>query len=198
MACLRGKERLDNRFLRYLIGSRSFTDHVLGVQTGTAVPHISGKQIGEFEFHLPPLPEQRAIAHVLGTLDDKIELKRRMNATLEALARAIFKSWFVDFDPVHAKARGEQPAGMDAATAALFPAASRTPSWGRSPRGGMSEQWAGSSRSLWGSHRRALPIMRMVWESGSTKVGATLDSAIQRQGSIAPFQGDLRRRETRW
>jgi len=70
---------------------------------------------------LPPLDEQREIAHILGTLDDKIELNRRMNATLEAIARAIFKSWFVDFDPVHAKARGEQPHGMDAETAALFP-----------------------------------------------------------------------------
>ena len=62
-----------------------------------------------------------AIAHILGSLDDKIELNRRENATLEAIARAIFKSWFVDFDPVHAKARGEQPYGMDAETAALFP-----------------------------------------------------------------------------
>ena len=56
-------------------------------------------------FLLPPLPEQRAIAHILGTLDDKIELNRRMNETLEATARAIFKSWFVDFDPVRAKMR---------------------------------------------------------------------------------------------
>src|SRR5690606_15625853 len=65
--------------------------------------------------------EQRAIAHILGTLDDKIELNRRMNETLEAMARALFKSWFVDFDPVRAKAQGQTPAGMDPATAALFP-----------------------------------------------------------------------------
>ena len=68
------------------------------------MPHISARQIKEFEFLLPPLPEQRSIAHILGTLDDKIELNRRMNQTLEAMARALFKSWFVDFDPVHAKA----------------------------------------------------------------------------------------------
>ena len=55
---------------------------------------------------VPPLPEQRAIAHILGTLDDKIELNRRMSETLEAMARALFKSWFVDFDPVRAKAEG--------------------------------------------------------------------------------------------
>ena len=59
------------------------------------------------EIPLPPIPEQRAIAHILGTLDDKIELNRRMNETLEAMARALFKSWFVDFDPARAKRRGE-------------------------------------------------------------------------------------------
>lgn len=70
---------------------------------------------------MPPLPEQRAIAHILGTLDDKIELNRKMNETLEKMARAIFKSWFVDFDPVKANAEGRQLVGMDADTAALFP-----------------------------------------------------------------------------
>ena len=70
---------------------------------------------------MPSLDEQRAIAHILGTLDDKIELNRRMNETLEAMARALFKSWFVDFDPVRAKAQGQTPPGMDPATAALFP-----------------------------------------------------------------------------
>ena len=69
---------------------------------------------------LPPLPEQRAIAHILGTLDDKIELNRRMNETLEAMARALFKSWFVDFDPVRAKAEGRDP-GLPQPLADLFP-----------------------------------------------------------------------------
>ncbi len=121
VARLRGRKELDTAFLRYLIGSRSFTEHVLAVQTGTAVPHISGGQIRDFRFDLPLLDQQRAIAHILGTLDDKIELNRRTNETLEAMARAIFKSWFVDFDPVKAKAAGRHPAGMDAETARLFP-----------------------------------------------------------------------------
>ncbi len=73
------------------------------------------------EIPLPPLPIQHAIARILGSLDDKIELNRQMNETLEAMARAIFQSWFVDFDPVRAKAEGRQPEGMDAETAALFP-----------------------------------------------------------------------------
>ena len=104
VARLRGNTRLDTRFLNYVIGCRDFTEYVISVQTGTAVPHISARQIKEFEFPLLPLPEQRSIAHVLGTLDDKIELNRRMNQTLEEMARALFKCWFVDFDPVHAKA----------------------------------------------------------------------------------------------
>ena len=71
---------------------------------GSAQPILNKSGFGQFDILLPPLPEQRAIAHILGTLDDKIELNRRMNETLEAMARALFKSWFVDFDPVHAKA----------------------------------------------------------------------------------------------
>ncbi len=106
VARLRGKEGLDTRFLKYVIGSRAFTDYVLSVQTGTAVPHISGGQIKSFDFRLPPRQEQRAIAQILGTLDDKIELNQRINETLEAIARATFQSWFVDFDPVRAKAKG--------------------------------------------------------------------------------------------
>ena len=70
---------------------------------------------------VPPASEQRAIGRILGSLDDKIELNRRMNRTLEAMARALFRSWFVDFDPVRAKDEGRAPAHMDAATAALFP-----------------------------------------------------------------------------
>ena len=70
---------------------------------------------------VPTLSEQRAIAHILGTLDDKIELNRQMAQTLESIARAIFKSWFVDFDPVKAKMEGKQPEGMSEEIAALFP-----------------------------------------------------------------------------
>ena len=73
------------------------------------------------EIPLPPLSEQRAIVHTLGTLDDRIELNQRMNETLETMARALFKSWFVDFDPIRAKAQGRDP-GLPRSLAALFPA----------------------------------------------------------------------------
>ena len=81
---------------------------------GANLDSLRCSDIPQFPVPIPPLSEQRAIAHILGTLDDKIELNRRMNETLEAMARALFKSWFVDFDPVRAKAGGRQPAGMDA------------------------------------------------------------------------------------
>ncbi len=79
------------------------------------------RRSGDISVPLPPLAEQRAIAHILGTLDDKIELNRRMSETLEAMARALFKSWFVDFDPVRAKAEGRDP-GLPKHLADLFPA----------------------------------------------------------------------------
>jgi type I restriction enzyme S subunit len=86
-------------------------------------------------FPIPPLAEQKAIAAVLGALDDKIELNRRMNATLEAMARALFQSWFVDFDPVRAKSDGGTPVALDPATAALFPDCFNDSEVGRIPKG---------------------------------------------------------------
>jgi len=135
-ARLRGGPRLDTGFLRYLIASKEFTQHIHAITTGTAVPHISGSQIKDFGFKLPPLPEQKRIAHILGTLDEKIELNRRMNATLEAMARALFQSWFVDFDPVRAKMDGRKPEGMDDGTASLFPK-----SFQNSPLGDIPQGW---------------------------------------------------------
>jgi type I restriction enzyme S subunit len=86
------------------------------------------------EIPLPPLPEQRAIAHILGTLDDKIELNRKMNETLDAIARAIFKSWFIDFAPVRAKAEGRDP-GLPKEIADLFPDSFEDSELGEIPRG---------------------------------------------------------------
>jgi len=86
---------------------------------------------------LPPPPEQKIIADILGTLDDKIELNRRMNATLEAIVRALFQNWFVDFDPVRAKLDGRTPAGLNAVTAALFPSHFQDSPLGTIPHGWM-------------------------------------------------------------
>ncbi len=110
------------RFVLYSYLSRDFQD-LLRSRTvhGSTVDRIPLIEMPSFPIRVPSLAEQRAIAAVLGALDDKIDLNRRMNETFEAIARALFKSWFIDFDPVRAKAEGRKPAGMDAETAALFP-----------------------------------------------------------------------------
>ena len=118
---LRGKsEVLDNRFLKFLMQSAPVQHQLHARATGTTVLGIKQKELRQIGLALPPLPEQHAIAHILGTLDDKIELNRRMNETLEAMARALFKSWFVNFDPVRAKME-ERDTGLPQHLADLFP-----------------------------------------------------------------------------
>jgi type I restriction enzyme S subunit len=112
---------LDSRFLRFWLNSPTMALHVHGQRDGSVAERLNLPTIRALPVAFPPLCEQRVIAHILGTLDDKIGLNQRMNETLEAMARALFKSWFVDFDLVRAKAEGRQPAG-DRATADLFPA----------------------------------------------------------------------------
>ena len=111
-------ENLDSRFLKYvLLGERNA---FLRFASGTTHQTIYFPEVKAFHVCLPPLTEQRAIAHILGALDDKIELNRRMNETLEAMARALFKSWFVDFDPVRDKIEDRDP-GLPKPLADLFP-----------------------------------------------------------------------------
>jgi type I restriction enzyme, S subunit len=113
---------LDSRFLFYLIRSYAFQSALDGVKThGSMVAdYVSISLQQDFTFDFPDIGSQRAIAHILGALDDKIELNRRINETLEAMARALFKSWFVDFDPVRAKADGRD-SGLPKPLADLFP-----------------------------------------------------------------------------
>jgi type I restriction enzyme S subunit len=96
-------ELVSSLFLYYVFQSPEKQDEILSNNIGSSVPGFNLGQLKKHKISLPPLPEQKAIAHILGTLDDKIELNHKMNETLEAMAQAIFKSWFVDFDPVRAK-----------------------------------------------------------------------------------------------
>ena len=119
---VRGNNNADTRFLKYAL---SVLD-ISGYLTGSTMPKLTQGNMNRISLLAPPLPEQRAIAHVLSTLDDKIELNRRMNETLEAMARALFKSWFVDFEPVRAKMeghwrRGKSLPGLPADLYDLFP-----------------------------------------------------------------------------
>jgi type I restriction enzyme S subunit len=96
----------DKRFLFYRLRADDYRHHILATATGSTVRHTSPGRICEFETTLPPIDEQRAIAGVLGALDDKIEQNRQTSRALERLGRAIFRAWFVDFEPVKAKAAG--------------------------------------------------------------------------------------------
>ena len=100
---------LETRYIYYVMCGHEYRSEVLASSTGTAIKHTSPSRIKKFRFRLAPPPEQRAISYILGTLDDKIESNRRMNETLEAMAQAIFKDWFIDFAPVKAKMAGHEP-----------------------------------------------------------------------------------------
>ncbi len=103
--------------------------------TTTVQATFNLRDVAKLPIPIPPKADREAITHILGTLDDKIELNRRMNATLEAMARALFQSWFVDFDPVRAKLDGREPAALDPATADLFPDSFQESSLGPIPHG---------------------------------------------------------------
>lgn len=113
--------RLFAPFIRYLLESPTFQQQAEIAGVGSVIRHFGPMHLRQMTVRLPPVEIQRAITHVLGTLDDKIELNRRMNKTLEEIAQAIFKSWFVDFDPVRANAESGDP-GLPKHIADLFPA----------------------------------------------------------------------------
>lgn len=110
----------DARFVEYLLRSHEYRSWIVGSATGTTVKHTSPSRIEGFRTLVPAPEEQRAIAHILGTLDNKIELNRRRNQILEAMARALFKDWFVDFGPVRAKMEG-RPSYLPADIWQFFP-----------------------------------------------------------------------------
>lgn len=131
-------DRVFPKFLyQYLTSAEitSWLQHLAESRSGT-FPQITFDEVASLELQLPPLPKQKDIAHIIGTLNDKIELNWQMNATLEAMAQTLFQSWFVDFDHVRAKLDGHQPVALDAATAALFP-----DHFQESPHGHIPQGW---------------------------------------------------------
>ena len=195
-------QRVDPKFILYFfrspLGRHALLEHSSTVGTpGIGQPLTSLRSIS---VPVPPLPEQHAIAHILGTLDDKIELNRRMNETLEAMARALFKSWFVDFDPVRAKAEGRDT-GLPQHLADLFPDSFEDSELGEIPKGwlitaigDLAEVIGGSTPSTkepsyWegGTHAWATPkdlsalsvpvllnTERRITEAGLSRIGSGL------------------------
>ena len=112
-----GNAKASTRYLEYALLATDIGAYL----TGAVMPKLTQGNLNRIEVRCPPRPVQDEIVGVLGLLDDRIALLREANATLEAIAQALFKSWFVDFDPVRAKQQGLVPTDMDEATAALFP-----------------------------------------------------------------------------
>jgi len=174
--------------------SPDFLSHVLANPTsvewfkfhaiGATMPNLNEGIIRSFPLQIPPLSEQRAIAHILGTLDDKIELNRRMNETLEAMARALFTSWFVDFDPVRAKAEGRD-SGLPGSIADLFPDSFEDSELGGIPTGWEVRGLDEIARFLNGlalqkyppKDSRSLPVIKIAQLRAGTTEGADAASA---------------------
>lgn len=129
------KQKAHPLYIYYVFSGPKKQREILDNGIGSSVPGFNLGQLKKHEIFLPPLSEQKSIAALLGNLDDRITLLRETNNTLEAIAQALFKSWFVDFDPVHAKQQGRAPEGMDAQTAALFPDSLEESELGMVPKG---------------------------------------------------------------
>jgi type I restriction enzyme, S subunit len=181
---LRPKPGVRDDFMPYvLLGNRDRLLNLVDL-AGHGTGRLNSDELRALDVMLPPEPEQRAIAHVLGTLDDKIELNRRMNDTLEAIAWAFFKSWFVDFDPVSAKAAGRH-SGLPANIADLFPDSFEGSELGEVPRGWRVlslDQIAGFLNGLAlqkypPKDGRSLPVIKIAQLRAGTTDGADQASA---------------------
>lgn len=131
---VRAKDGVEQGYLYYWMAAQDFVDFATAGSEGTKMPRAKWEHVSRYSRERLATNEQRAIAHILGSLDDKIELNRKMNETLEAMARAIFKSWFVDFDPVRAKAKGRDT-GLPKEIADLFPDSLEDSELGKIPKG---------------------------------------------------------------
>ena len=205
---LRGKsDLLDNTYLKFALQSQPIQEQLHGRASGSTVSGIKQSELRKLQLTFPPVEEQRQVAAILGSLDDKIDLNRRINQTLEAMAQAIFQSWFVDFDPVKAKiaakAEGRDPlraamsaisgkadAELDAlppeqyeqlaATAALFPDEMEESEVGEVPKG-----WSVGTLSNFASFQNGYAFKTKDWtDSGHpvVKIGNVKPGIIDLSG----------------
>ena len=159
------KKVIEGRFLYYALHTNDVRADINGRASGTTVLGIRQAELRKVLVPVPPIPVQRDTASLLSALDERIDSLHKSNATLESIAQALFKSWFVDFDPVRAKAEGREPEGMDAATADLFPSEFEDSELGPIPKGWQVEQIGKLVRCLGG----ATPSTRneSFWQGGT-------------------------------
>lgn len=203
VGCIRVKrsDLLNPRFFYFYSNSLPHVTYLRTRANSGVQVNLSTSAIKESMIQVPPLADQLFIADLLGALDDRITLLRETNATLEAIAQALFKSWFVDFDPVRAKAEGLEPQAMDAPTAALFPDSFEESELGLVPKGWritsvseVAEVIKGksyTSKELAETHDTALVTLKSFARGG----GFRLDGFKPYTGSYKPTQvvvpGDL-------
>lgn len=136
--CLRVRpnpEKIDSTWLSYFFGLPSFKEYIRSIAVGATMPSLNTKILSDVPIYFPILAEQQEIGRILSALDDKVALLRETNKTLEALAQALFKSWFVDFDPVRAKSEGREPEGIPPEIAGIFPSDFEESELGEIPKG---------------------------------------------------------------
>ena len=206
--------RVDSKFLYYLL--RYLKPNFVGIARNkqtTGLGHVTKRDMENMEVGLPSLPEQRAIAHVLGTLDDKIELNRRMNETLEEMARALFKSWFVDFEPVRAKMdgrwrRGESLPGLPVEHYDLFPDRLVPSELGEIPEGWAvkalgevadlnPEAWSRKNKPIWVEYVDLAntkwgvieSTQHFIWEDTPSRARRVLRAGDTIVGTVRPGNG---------
>ena len=197
-------------FLRWLVRGPAWWEQIgKFLNVGAVFDSLRCADVPNFELRIPPLPEQRAIAHILGKLDDKIELNRRTSETLESMARALFKSWFVDFDPVRAKTERRDP-GLPKPLADLFPDSFEDSELGEIPRGWEtatladfaslnSESWSKETRpetidyvdlsnTKWGHIQTVTPYAQQDAPSRAQRVLRPGDTIV---GTVRPGNGSF-------
>lgn len=160
------EDEIDPNFLQYAL--QAVIHHAVGMNRGAANPLVTQTDLGRLPISVLPRSEQEKVAYLLRLIDDRIDLLHQTNTTLEAIAQALFKSWFVDFDPVRAKAEGREPEGMDSAIAALFPSELEESRTGSIPKGWRTGTLADMSRlnaSKW-TARKHPPTVKYIDLSG--------------------------------
>jgi type I restriction enzyme S subunit len=181
----------DPRFVYYFF--KWMAPRIASMDVGSANPTLNRNHVHPIEVRWPLLDEQRAIAHILGTLDDKIELNRRMNETLEAMTRALFQSWFVDFDPVRAKTEGRDP-GLPRPLSDVFPDRFVDSELAETPMGWEATHWGalvtleyGRSLSGYGDDRAEYPVY-----GTNGRIGRHAEPLCQHPGIIIGRKGAYR------
>lgn len=165
-------DRMMSAFMLYALLSPAVQQQISTNEgTGSTVSNLRIPVLSALKIPCPEIAAQRAIARILGALDDKIELNRRTNETLEAMARALFQSWFVDFDPVRAKMEGRQPEGMDAETAKLFPSSFEDSELGPIPAGWRAATLADAVKSGVGGELQTGPFGSQLHASDYVEEG---------------------------